>query len=65
MSPLYLLDLMFLSIGQLRLWFFIGSLDELIALNFPKGDKVSSKILQVNLVIAKIHRRERITLKTN
>jgi len=40
-SPLYLLELMFLCFCQLRLWFFIGSLDELIALRFPKGDKIS------------------------
>eukprot|EP00112_Aurelia_sp_Birch-Aquarium-sp1_P014950 Seg3267.3 transcript_id=Seg3267.3/GoldUCD/mRNA.D3Y31 product="Solute carrier family 43 member 3" protein_id=Seg3267.3/GoldUCD/D3Y31 len=44
-SPLYLLELMFLCFCQLRLWYFIGSLDELVNLHFPNDKKsVSSYI---------------------
>ena len=50
-SPEYLLELMFLCFCQLRLWFFIGSLDELIALRFPKGDAISGIHIQFVLMI--------------
>lgn len=43
LSPQYLLELMFMCFCQLRLWFFIGSLEELVTLHIPKHDFATSK----------------------
>ncbi|XP_065055240.1 equilibrative nucleobase transporter 1-like isoform X1 [Rhopilema esculentum] len=38
-SPLFLLELVFMCFCQLRLWFFIGSLEELISVHFPDNEE--------------------------